>query len=128
MNDLKIEATKGLFFSPSVYFQAKTGLCELSGESYIEDAPTFYSTPIQWINDFEGKRLIFSFKLTYFNTSSSKSILDLLKALKSAQLKGTELAIKWYYPEDNYDLLAEAEDFMDDTELIFNMIPYQLSY
>jgi SiaC family regulatory phosphoprotein len=128
MKDLIIGSTKNLFYTPSVYFQAESGICELAGESYIEDAPTFYEPLIRWLENFKGSQLIFNFKLTYFNTSSSKCILNVVKSLRILQNKGVALEINWFYPEDNYDLLAEAEDFMEDVGLEFHLFPYSLDY
>lgn len=131
MKDLFIERSKGVFFTPHIHFQAETGNCEISGESYIEDAPAFYQTLIDWVDEFRvktDKKMIFNFKLTYFNTSSSKSILNLMVAIRKIHDLDRLQAINWYYPDDNYDLLAEAEDFMEDVLIRFNLIPYKLSY
>ena len=48
--------------------------------------------------------------------------------LKKFKEKGGEIIINWYYPDDDYDILAEAEDFMEDSKLNFNLIPYKLEY
>lgn len=131
MEDLIIEERKEIFFTPQVEMIASKKLCEISGESYVEDAISFYQPIIGWIKEYgntNNKELTFNFKLTYFNTSSSKSILDVLNALKEIQTKEIRVQINWYYPEDNYDLLAEAEDFIEDLEIDMNLIPYQLDY
>lgn len=131
MEDFKVEGTKGIFFTPSVHLQAGTGICEILGESYIEDAPSFYEPILSWLKEYtetQKKELTFNFKLTYFNTSSSKSLLHVIKQLKYHKEQGFFIEINWYYPDDNYDLLAEAEDFMEDIELKFNLIPYKLDY
>jgi hypothetical protein len=125
MKDLFIERSKGVFFTPHIHFQVETGNCEISGESYIENAPAFYQPLIDWVDEFRvktDKKMVFNFKLTYFNTSSSKSILNLMVAIKKIH------DLNWYYPDDNYDLLAEAEDFMEDVLIRFNLIPYKLNY
>ena len=131
MEDLIIEERKEIFFTPQVEMLVNKKVCEISGESYVEDAVSFYQPIINWIKEYgntENKELTFDFKLTYFNTSSSKTILDVLNTLKTIQSNGIEVQINWYYPEDNYDLLAEAEDFIEDLEIDMNLIPYQLDY
>lgn len=127
MENLYLEGEKNIFFTPSIDFNATTGVCEIAGESYLEDAFVFYQKPIHWIESYEGNRLIVKFKLTYFNTSSSKNIMLLIRALKNKQAEGMEVYITWYYPHDNYDLQAEGEDFMNDVDMEFTLIPYHLA-
>ena len=126
MEHLRIEGRKGIYFSPEINFNATTGICEISGESYLEDAFEFYERVQNWIEAYQGERLIVKISLTYFNTSSSKGILGVLKALKQKQLDGINVFITWYYPSDNYDLKMEGEDFMQDVDMQFMFIPYHL--
>lgn len=127
MKNLIIEEERDIFFIPSVKFDASSGVCEISGESYLEDTVSFYKQLIKWLKDFkkEGKPLTFNFRLTYFNTSSSKGILNIMKVLKEFQEKGGKSAVvNWYYPEDDEDNLEEAEDFIADTNLDMKLISY----
>jgi len=126
LDNLHIEGHAGPYFRPYVHFDATTGICELSGESHLEDAFRFYLELQNWTDNYEGDSLIFRFKLTFFNTSSSKGILGLLKALKRRSVEGLAVQVVWYYPRDNYDLKAEAEDFMEDIDMHFTLISYQL--
>ncbi len=126
LENLEIEGEKGTFFTPSVKFNAETGVCSLEGESYLEDTWEFYDKLLVWLQKYAetGKPLTFDFKLTYFNTSSSKGILDLLKQIKNYEDQGGEIQVNWYHPEDDEDNVEEAEDFKDDTGLEINLIPY----
>ncbi len=127
IEDLVIEGKSDLFFTPTVKFSANSGECIISGESYPEEAASFYKKLSSWIEDYlnvnEGIKL--DFRLSYFNTSSSRGILDMLFILKEKERKGKSIEINWYFsdPDDN-EVLLEAEDFMDDTGLKFNMIQY----
>lgn len=129
MKDLYIEGTKGVFFTPTVRLDATTGKCEILGESYIEDAPQFYEPILNWIDTYVKEiqgSLIWDFRLVYFNTSSSKTILNLLQTIKNYEKQGGSVEVNWYYPDDNDDLLAEGEDFVEDSGLKINLIPYEL--
>jgi len=131
MENLNIEGTRGIFFTPNVKLNFDTGVCEISGESYLEDTVSFYSQITNWIIKCIGepkKKLTFNFKLTYFNTSSSRSIVEIMKELKTYKEKGGEIEINWYYPEDNHDILAEAEDIAEYLKIVINLIPYELNY
>jgi hypothetical protein len=59
-------------------------------------------------------------KLEYFNTSSSKCILDLFKKLE--RLDGTEVSINWYFEEDDEDMEEAGEDYQAIINLPFKMI------
>lgn len=126
LESLNIEGKSGTFFIPSVDFDAKTGSCRLEGESYLENTWEFYDKLTNWLKKYTEtkKPVTFSFKLTYFNTSSSKGILDILFLLKDYELAGGQVTVNWYYPEDDEDNLAEAEDFIADSELEMNLTPY----
>ena len=130
MENLYIEGSKGIYFIPTVKFNADTGYCLLEGESYLEETIKFYTPLIQWLKKYfteVGKPLVFDFKLTYFNTSSSKCIVDILKLLKEYQDKGFDITVNWYYDdsvEDVEEELEEVEDFMLETQLHINIIPF----
>jgi hypothetical protein len=101
----------------------------MEGESYHENAWEFYGMLMNWLKEYirqtEGP-VTFNFKLTYFNTSSSKCLLDLMRLLKDYQTQGGKVEAYWYYPEDDLDNLAEAEDFIADTGLDIQLISYEI--
>jgi hypothetical protein len=59
-------------------------------------------------------------KLEYFNTSSSKCILDVFKKLET--VGGTNMTINWYYEEDDEDMLEAGEDYQAIINIPFKMI------
>ncbi|MFP3859914.1 MAG: DUF1987 domain-containing protein [Bacteroidales bacterium] len=68
-------------------------------------------------------KVIFNFE--YFNTASSKVIMDIIEKLKILQDNGSQPAINWYYIEEDDDMLEAGEDYSDITEIPFNFISYQ---
>ncbi len=122
---LEIQGQKDTFFTPTVHFDATKGYCLLEGESYLENTWEFYERLCNWLRAYAetGRPLTFDFKMTYFNTSSSKGILEILLVLKEYQERGGDLTINWYYPEEDDDILEEAEDFIEDTQLEIKLIP-----
>ncbi|TAE13217.1 MAG: DUF1987 domain-containing protein [Bacteroidetes bacterium] len=126
MENLYMDATTGPFFRPYVNFDASSGICIIGGESHLEDAFGFYRELQEWVERYVGEMLIFRFKLTFFNTSSSKGILGIVKALKRKADEGMPVQVVWYYPKENYDLKAEAEDYMEDVDMKFTLISYDL--
>ena len=61
-------------------------------------------------------------QLEYFNTSSSKCILDVFKKLESIQKGKQEVIINWYYEEDDEDMLEAGEDYESIIRVPFKMI------
>jgi hypothetical protein len=125
MENLHLKEQRDIYFSPEVNFNAETGVCEVAGESYLEDAFLFYEILQNWIDAYEGNTIFFKFKLTYFNTSSSKGVLNVIKALRRKFDEGKDVTVIWYYPQENQDLLMEGEDFMCDVDMQFSFVPYQ---
>lgn len=125
LESLVVEGEKGTFYIPSVHFDAETGHCRMEGESYLENTWNFYEKLLNWLKAFAetSQPIQFDFKLAYFNTSSSKGILQLLEFLENYEEQGAEVTINWYYPSHDEDLKEEAEDFMIDTNLKINMYP-----
>lgn len=131
MQNLCIKGSTGIYLTPDIKLNAKTGQCEITGESYLENAREFYKPVLEWLQEYvkiKPVSTIFNFRLTYFNTSSSKAILEILLCLKKLKELGGSVQINWYYPNDDFDLLAEAEDFMEDADIHLNLIPYKLDY
>jgi len=127
MENINIPAEKGKYFIPAVVCDAEAGLCEISGESYLEDAFSFYQPIIDWVETFcknNESVLNVNLRFSYFNTSSSKAILSLLKKLKTLQDDGFGVVVNWYYEESDTDMLEEAEDFISDTDLNMYLLPY----
>ncbi len=130
MKNIYIKGSHGAHFTPTVNFNYETGICELKGESYLEDTIKFYYPLMEWIKNYIKtikKELVLNVKLTYFNTSSSKCIIDILNILKAYEQNEGKVVINWYYndkDEEYEDELEEIEDFMIETGLNINNVPY----
>jgi hypothetical protein len=126
MKNLKIEAIPDSPYYPEVNFDASSGICELVGESYMEEAYKFYTPILNWLKEYtltEGNAVTFNIKLTYFNTNSSRLLLDMFDILKKAKDEGKDININWFYEEDDPDVQEEVEDFEIETGLKINMLP-----
>jgi hypothetical protein len=124
MENLYLHVNPELVYYPVVNFDYKTGICEISGESYMEETYKFYEPVITWLQDYtsEKKPIVFNIRLTYFNTSSSRFILEILYILKQYQGNGGSVTINWYYKKDDPDILSEIHDFMDESGTSINIL------
>jgi len=129
MENINISGSHGANFIPTVDFNAETGICTLGGESYLEDTVEFYAPILKWLKQFTSetkKNIVFNFKLRYFNTSSSKCIIDILHILRKYEESGGAIEVNWFYDsseEDIEDELEEIEDFTIESNIKINMIP-----
>jgi hypothetical protein len=130
MINLKLEESKKIFTNPSVTLDAQTGKCEITGESFIENAFEFYQPVFDWLEKYTQEvkgALVWHFKMEYFNSSSAKVITNLLKALKRYEQSGGEVTINWHYPSYNLSMLEDGECLRDVCKLEFNFVLYEAS-
>lgn len=125
MNNLYIEGTKS---TPTVRLDFEKNMLFLQGQSYPENAFKFYEPIFQWVDEYLEKLdsvvlVQIDFNLPYINTSSSKCIMMLLEKLDKAYESGKKLSLKWYYDEDNESELECAEEFKEDLNLPFTILP-----
>jgi hypothetical protein len=116
MNILFLEATKD---TPKIMLNKRDGIFELAGRSILEDANSFYDPVVEWLNDYAqqpNSSTVFTFKLNYFNSSTSKVIYILLNVLKD--IKGAQ--VEWCYYKDDEDILEAGQEFEEELEMAFN--------
>ena len=61
--------------------------------------------------------------IEYYNTSSSKSILDLLKRLEGIHENGNDMLLKWFYEDDDESLMESGEEFKSMVNIPFELFP-----
>jgi hypothetical protein len=111
--------------TPAVQFDFENGSMELRGRSIPENSVEFYQPLNEWFEAYAKvpkRKTVVNIKLEYFNTSSSKCILDLFKKLESLNGSSTEVIINWYFEQDDEDMEEAGEDYQAIIGLPFNMI------
>lgn len=120
MNILSLEGTED---TPKVILDKSNGMFEISGRSLPEDSAEFYQPILDWLRSYKddpNESTEFMFKLEYFNTASSKLILDVLTELE--EIEGTKVI--WYFHEDDEDMEEAGEEFADLVEVPFDFKTY----
>ena len=111
--------------TPTVEFNADEGRIEIKGRSIPENSVEFYNPLIAWLEEYRKnpkEETVVNIQLEYFNTSSSKCILDVFKKLESLAKDGHKITVNWYYEEDDEDMLEAGEDYQSIIKLPFKMI------
>lgn len=126
MENLIINGNRELFDVPMVQFNAETGVCTIEGESYLEKTAEFYDKLLIWLDQYMNEvkgDITFNFKLTYFNTSSSKRILYIMLKLKEYFDKGGKVSTTWHFNPSDIEMEEAVEDFMSIAKLTVQLVP-----
>lgn len=111
MNILQVNPTNS---TPGILLNPEEGLIELKGKSVPENAMIVYDPVLNWLEEYSTNakdKTILNFKLEYFNTSSSKYILQILKSLKNLKKINKQIEINWYF--DDEDIKDLAQDYQE---------------
>ncbi len=111
--------------TPSVSFDAEKGVIEIKGRSIPENSIEFYKPLVAWLDEYKenpAPKTQVNIQLEYFNTSSSKCILDLFKKIEGVRIKSEDVIINWYYEEDDESMLEAGEDYESIIKVPFKKI------
>jgi hypothetical protein len=120
---MEILNLEGAEDTPKIILDKTNGIFEISGRSLPEDCAEFYKPILEWISKYGSNpnpKTNFAFKLEYFNTASSKLILDILSKLED--IPG--ISVSWYYDEDDEDMQEAGEEFSELVEIPFEFKTY----
>jgi hypothetical protein len=125
MNNLDIPATSQ---TPVVCFNEETQSLNIVGECYPENISKFSSPIFSWLNNYlenlEEQIFTVNIELIYFNSSSSKMLLDLFDRLETAVSEQQKnIIVNWIYDSENESALEYGEEFKEDlNDLTFNLV------
>jgi hypothetical protein len=98
---------------------------EMRGRSIPENSIEFFQPLLDWVDAYgstPNKATRVNMKLEYFNTSSSKCILDLFKRLEKISGEKSEVIINWFYETDDEDMEEAGEDYAAIVSLPFTIL------
>jgi len=112
--------------TPRVTFDPSNRQFEIVGNSYPENSPKIYGPILEWLESFVKDTsmddVAFDFNFDYFNTSSAKYILEILRTIRDLKDRGKNVLVRWHYFEDDTDMLEAGEDYIATIELPFQLI------
>ena len=119
IDNLAITAT---YKTPAINFNPDMGLFEIKGVSTPNNPFEFYNPIVNWLDNYSGNPndlTTVNIYITYFDTSSSKWILHILKIFE--KINGEKKVImNWYYEEDDEIMMESGEVYQS----ILNMPMY----
>jgi hypothetical protein len=111
--------------TPHVIFDKDNNTFEMKGKSFPEEARSFFNPMIEWMKEYikaPNEKTEFKINMEYYNTASSKMILELLKYFKEIHKNGGNVEILWHYPEDDEDMLEAGEDYEEILQVPFKYV------
>ncbi|MCI5055575.1 MAG: DUF1987 domain-containing protein [Flavobacteriales bacterium] len=112
--------------TPFVDFDPEKGIFDMRGKSIPEDAVSFYKPIMEWLDNYGESpqpATEVNISLEYFNTNSSKFILDLFFKLVTFHKSGkTSVTINWIVSEDDDDMIEAGEDYAAIVEVPMNIL------
>ena len=108
--------------TPKIEFNPSKNTFLITGRSIPENSIDFYKPAIDWLSSYLKNPLqltVLEVKLEYFNTSSSKCLVDIFRKIESLHKSGKEAQIKWYFIEEDEDMQESGEDFKNIIKIVF---------
>ena len=110
--------------TPTVVFDI-AGILEIKGKSIPENSIEFYRPVFEWLDIYSqspASKTELKISLEYFNTSSSKCLLDILRRLETINLSGkSAVKVLWFYDADDEDMIEAGEDYQALVKIPFEL-------
>ncbi len=113
--------------TPHVILDSEKGIFNISGKSMPEDVAAFYEPIIQWVEAYSASpkaKTVVALKMDYFNTASSKLLLDVLIKFEEIAQNGSEVLIQWNYHSNDEEMKEAGEEYADIVEIPFEFVEY----
>ena len=124
METLRIEQTDD---SPMVVLDPADQYFEISGKSLPEDAVDFYQPVIDWFQAYREEpraKIALNLKLIYFNTASSKLLMDIMLIFEEMVEEGHKVQIRWHSHEKDEDMQEAGKEFEEMIAVPFEHLTY----
>ena len=104
--------------SPEVDFRFSERHLAMRGEAYPEDAGAFFGPVLKaleaYLETTRGLEVTMEFQMIYFNTSSAKALMNMIKLLEASALAGTPVTLRWLVQKDDDVMREFGEDFSEE--------------
>ena len=104
--------------SPEVDFKFSSNELNISGEAFPEDANKFFYPVLVGLDNYlksvDNQDVEFNFRLTYFNSASTKMIFSIFQLLNDSACTSNRVVLNWYYDEDDDTIKDFGDDICED--------------
>ena len=116
---------EGTSKTPKVLLNKADGYLLFQGRSIPENTFEFYNPINAWLDDYckdPNPSTQLDVRLEYFNTSSSKCLLDLFKKLESLLRDNHQITVNWFFEKEDDDMKEAGEDYKAIVNVPFQII------
>jgi hypothetical protein len=121
MQDFFVERKR---HTPEIEFKT-SGELSIKGISLLENSTENYSKAISWLRDFSAltpRSVSLDLKFIYLDTSSTRSLVEIIKLLNTFPERGFNVVINWFFEKEDEDHF-EVGDALKSVSLVpFNLI------
>jgi hypothetical protein len=110
--------------TPGIRFDPAIETLFIEGKCFPDNSAMFFAPVHDTVERFLKSRpssLTFDVRLDYFNTSSSKALLDILR-LAEKSIIADKVQVLWHYDNGDDDLRESGEDYASLVDLKFNLV------
>jgi hypothetical protein len=121
---MKLIYKEPAFRTPEIKFDPDNNYFIIKGRSLPEDANDFYAPYKKWLkNYFTGtiEPADFILQIDYFNSSSSRMILEMIYIIRDCINEGNQINIIWRYQEDDDEMMTVGEEIQAIIEVPIKM-------
>jgi hypothetical protein len=104
-----------------------SGKFRIRGRSIHENPSKFFDPILDWVEAYLNdprETTVFDIELEYFNSGSSRYILDILTLLMERKAD-KKLIVNWYFEDGDDDLLERGQYYESILNTKFNFIEFQ---
>jgi len=101
MSNLIIKPTRN---TPYINFDDQKGKLTIEGRSYPNDSINFFQPLFEWSEKYRKESTTVNIRLEYFNTSTCKQLLSLLRLIIDNNSEN-EVQVNWFYEDSDLDVL-----------------------
>ena len=117
---MKVIYREPAFRTPEIKFDPGNNFFMIRGRSLPEDANEFFAPYKNWLkNYFQGSvsDAEFILQIDYFNSSSSRMILEIMYILRDSINEGNKIKVVWRYEEDDDEMMTVGEEIQTIIEI-----------
>lgn len=110
--------------TPFISLKEDAGAIEIKGKSIPENSVEFYAPVMEWLDKYSQQpraKTQVTVHLEYFNTSSSKCLLDIFRKLEKVHAASNEVSVLWLYEEDDEDMQEAGDDYSSIVKVPFTI-------
>jgi hypothetical protein len=111
--------------TPRILLDPDSRLYIVEGQSWPENARTFYRPVIDWFQEYTAASkvgLTLKIKLLYLNTSSISLFMYIFLLMEAAAKQCPDYKVEWYYDQENELAKEIGEEYQETLGLDFALI------